>query len=115
MIFIKDCEATVNRLDWQRHMIDVTDCFEIESLKFKEYTRQVNHLVAYFDKCTIYERIAKDDVAVEVLLKQFTLAQITEFIRVASENNATNVQALLLEYKNNNFSDFDPMEEFTLD
>ena len=115
IITLKDCEATVNRLDWQRHMIDVTDCFEIESLKFKEYTRQVNHLVAYFDKCTIYERIAKDDVAVEVLLKQFTLAQITEFIRVASENNATNVQALLLEYKNNNFADFDPMEEFTLD
>lgn len=62
-----------------------------------------------------WQLAAKDDVAVEVLLKQFTLAQITEFIRVASENNATNVQALLLEYKNNNFSGFDPMEEFTLD
>ena len=114
-ISLKDCDAIVNRLDWQRHRIDVTDCFEIESFRFKEYNRQVNHLVAYFDRCTVYDRIVKDDVAVEVLLKQFTLAQITEFIRVASENNAANVQALLLEYKNKNFSDFDPMEEFTLD
>ena len=45
----------------------------------------------------------------------FTLAQITEFIRLATENTCTNVTALLLDYKNQNFADFDPMEEFSLE
>lgn len=33
----------------------------------------------------------------------------------AQEANAVNVLSALLEYKNNNFSDFDPMDEFTLE
>ena len=45
----------------------------------------------------------------------FTLAQITEFIAAAQETNAVNVLAALMEYKNNNFADFDPMNEFTLE
>ena len=49
------------------------------------------------------------------LMDGFTLAQITEFIAAAQEANAVNVLAALLEYKNNKFSDFDPMEEFTLE
>ena len=36
-------------------------------------------------------------------------------IKVATENNCTNVTALLLDYKNQNFADFDPMEEFSLE
>ena len=51
----------------------------------------------------------------EQFLPRFTLAQISEFIKVAGESNATNVMALLLEYKNANFPDFDPMDEFTLE
>lgn len=46
---------------------------------------------------------------------RFTLAQVTEMIRVAQEAQAVNVLALLLEYKNAHFADFDPMEEFTLE
>ena len=49
------------------------------------------------------------------MLSGFSLAQITEFIKVATENNCTNVTALLLDYKNQNFADFDPMEEFSLE
>ena len=49
------------------------------------------------------------------MLPGFTLAQVTEFIAAAQEANATNVLAALLEYKNANFADFDPMEEFTLE
>ena len=48
-------------------------------------------------------------------LHNFTLAQVTEFIRLATENNAVNVTAALLEYKNKHFSTVDPMAEFTLD
>ena len=56
-----------------------------------------------------------DDISVEEILPMFTLAQIMEFINAASENNCTNVLAVLLDYKNRTFIDFDPMEEFSLD
>ena len=42
------------------------------------------------------------------MMDGFTLAQITDFIAAAQEANAHNVLAALLEYKNNNFADFDP-------
>ena len=61
------------------------------------------------------DRIARDDTSVESILPSFTLAQITEFIRVATESGSTNVTALLLNYKNQNFADYDPMEAFSLD
>lgn len=35
--------------------------------------------------------------------------------RAYQQVNATNVLAALLEYKNANFADFDPMDEFTLE
>jgi len=85
------------------------------SFSFGKYTRSVNHIVAYLDRITVYGRILKDDVSVAEYLDSFTLAQITEFIKLASENNCTNVTALLLEHQNEHFSDFDPMDEFTLE
>ena len=81
----------------------------------KTYTRMTNHIIAYLDRVTVYGRIANDDVSVETVLPSFTLAQITEFIRIATESNAVNVTALLLNYKNETYPDFDPFEEFSLD
>ena len=49
------------------------------------------------------------------MASRFTLAQITEFTAVAQEAKSTNVLALLMEYKNTHFADFDPMDEFTLE
>ena len=43
------------------------------------------------------------------------LAQVTDYIAAAQEAGAVNVLALLLEYKNAHFADFDPMDEFTLE
>ena len=54
-------------------------------------------------------------MSVADLLPGFTLAQITEFIRLATENTCTNVTVILLDYKNKHFASFDPMEEFSLD
>jgi hypothetical protein len=82
---------------------------------FDKLTRYVNHIVYLFDKWTMSDRILADDVSVASCLPQFTLAQIVEFIKIAAENNSTNVMAILLEYKNQNFADFDPMEEFSLE
>ena len=81
---------------------------------YGKITRQVNHIVYLLDKLTVYERIAKDDTSVNFFLPKFTLPQIMDFIRIANENSAANVLALLLEYKNAHFAEFDPMEEFTL-
>ena len=75
----------------------------------------VNHVLAYLDRVTVYDRIVKDDVSVAQFLPSFTLAQITEFIKLASENNCPNVTAILLDFQQNNFPNFDPMAEFTLD
>ena len=83
--------------------------------KFKKYTRQVNHIVAYLDKATVYNRIMKDDISVTQYLHNFTSAQISEFIILATENKAVNVAAALLEYKQQHFGDVDPLAEYTLD
>ena len=38
-----------------------------------------------------------------------------KFIDIASKNNCNNVLALLMNYKNKHYSDYDPMDEFILD
>ena len=78
-------------------------------------TRQVNHIVALLDKATVAGRIQKDDVSVAQWLDWFTLAQITEFITLATTAEAHNVTALLLEYKQQHYPDTDAFSEFTLE
>ena len=114
-IKIDGCSTAIERIDWRRHEIRMEDRFEIRSFGFRKYTRQVNHVVAYLDRITVWDRVRKDDPTVMDLMPGFTLTQITEFIAAAQEANATNVLAALLEYKNVNFADFDPMDEFTLE
>ena len=114
-ISFDDCNADIHRIDWLRHEILPDHRFEIQRFRVEQFTRKANHIIAYLDRVTIYDRIRKDDTGISAFLPQFTLAQITEFIRVATENNCTNVTALLLDYKNQNFADFDPMEEFSLE
>ncbi|MBO5700872.1 MAG: leucine-rich repeat protein [Clostridia bacterium] len=114
-ISIEGCETVITRLDFESHCIDMNHRFAVQEFGFKDYTRRVNHIVAYLDRITVYDRIKKDDVSVAPLLSQFTLAQITEFIKVAQENNCTNVTAILLDFKNRAFADFDPMDEFTFE
>ena len=115
IISFAGCVADVERIDWHRHDINMDDRFEVKRFGFAKYTRQVNHIVAYLDRITVWDRVRKDDVSVLDLMPSFTLAQITEFIAAAQEANAVNVLALLLDYKNTHFADFDPMDEFTLE
>lgn len=114
-IYFADCLADVERIDFESHYIAPEHNFEVKKFSFKKYTRMTNHIAAYLDRITMYDRIAKDDISVEAFLPSFTLAQITEFIRIATEKNCANVTALLLEYKNKTFPDFDPFEAFSLD
>jgi hypothetical protein len=114
-INLKDCQAIIERTDYRGHDFNNEDTFEISSFKIEKYSRQANHIVAYLDKITVSGRILKDDISIESWLPQFTLAQITEFIDLASKNECFNVTALLLDYKNRAFVDYDPMDEFSLD
>jgi hypothetical protein len=89
--------------------------FTLGEFTVEQFTRYTNHIVYLLDKWTVMERILKDDVSVVPLLGSFTVAQISEFIRLASDKSCTNVTASLLEYLNEHFRQFDPMAEFTLD
>ena len=109
------CSADVVRLDFVRHVISPNHGFEVRQFGFRKYTRQVNHIVAYLDRASLHNRILKDDASVTQYLHNFTLAQVMEFIKLATENNAVNVTAALLEYKNEHFGAVDPTAEFTLD
>lgn len=88
---------------------------EIVSLRPLEWNRRANMVIAFLDRITVWDRVKKDDVRVMDHVSCFTLAQITEMIQIAQEANAVNVLALLLEYKNAHFADFNPMDEFTLE
>lgn len=94
---------------------DGEDYLEIKTLTPLRWSRRTNMIIAFLDKLTVQSRLIKDDVSVERFLPTFSYAQIMEFIRLATENNCQNVTALLLDYKQKNFADFDPMEEFSLD
>ena len=50
----------------------------------------------------------------EGILSHLTLAKITEFIDIATENNSTNCVALLLNYRNKTFSEVDSFSMFVL-
>lgn len=115
-LWLTDCAIQAEPSDW-RYVPGVNDDFfyTLGDFTFKKYTRWTNHIVGWFDRYVIIDKIKKDDASVQSILSGFTLAQITEFINLASENNCTNVTAILLDYKNRNFADFDPMEEFALD
>jgi len=113
-ISFKDCCAAIERIDWN-FFVSPNDCFEIKSFAFEKYTRASNHIAAYLDRVTIYERILKEDITIEQTLPGFTLAQIMDFIDFASTNQCASATAILLDYKNKHFADFDPMDIFSLD
>lgn len=113
---LADCKMEQKPSEW-RFVHGITDdaTFTLGRFSFDAYTRRVNHIVYIFDKWTVSDRIAKDDVTVAELLPSFTAAQIREFLELANQKGCTNCAALLLDYQNQNFGTFDPLAEFTLD
>ena len=108
-----EAESSTGRLYELKYCTDVT--YTLGKFSFDKYTRKVNHIVCMLDKVTTAGRVAADDITVYDNLPLFTIAQIMEFLRVAEENHAVNVAAMLIEYKNKTYPDYDPMDEFTLD
>lgn len=77
--------------------------------------RRINNLVAYLDRIAIYGLIEKDDMSVMDSLYNATLAQIMSYIKEATDDKSKNVLSALLDYKNEHFADYNPMDEFTFD
>ena len=115
VINIDGFHTDIARIDWGRHEISVNDRFEITNIRPYSISRSVNHIIAYFDRITVMGRVLNDDVTVKDYLPRFTAAQISEFIEQANENHCNNVLAVLMDYKNTEYEELDPMDEFTLD
>lgn len=114
-IYFKDCNVQIERLDFTKHFVDNNDRFLIKSFDFEEFNRQTNHIIAYLDIATAKQRVLIDDVTVNDVIESLSYAKIIELISLANANNATNVLAMLLDFKNKKFADFDPMDEFILE
>ena len=97
-----------------RHWLDLKGELILGKFTVEKSSRQANHIVSLLDKWTIYGRIINDDVTILEQIGNANVAQVMEYIRVAGENNAVSVTAALMEYKNEHFSDFDPMDEYVL-
>lgn len=79
----------------------------MKDFTFGTYTRQVNHIVYLLDKWTIRQRILKDDPTIGTLLDSFTLPQIMSFIDLSTKNECVNATAVLLEYRNEHYPEYD--------
>ena len=99
--------------------MDDTDRYEermqITSIKPCKWNRQANTIIAFLDRITIYGRIKKDDLSVMALMDGFTLEQVSDFINVALKNKAVNLLAALMDYKNEHFAGYNPMDSFLLE
>ena len=99
----------------ERHFLDLNGELILQDFSVGKPSRAANHIIGLLDKWTAYGRVLKDDATVVDVLDSFTLAQVTELLNLAIENSCTNCTAALLEYKNQKFPDFDPMDVFTLE
>ncbi len=111
---LDDCSLTYKastwRLDWGYS--DSTNYYTLGDFTFERFTRKVNHIVTILDRMTVYSLIRNNVTDVKDLLPSYTYAQILEFIEAAQESKAADVLALLLDYKEENYPEMDPLEEF---
>ena len=77
----------------------------------------MNAIMFELNRATLKSGIRTDDAerVTAILNDTFTAAQMVDFIKLAQENNAANVLAILLEFKNQHYPDLDPMAEFVLE
>ena len=115
VIKLKECYADIERIDFRRHDIAVDDRFEITSFRFDTFSRQVNHLVAYFDRVTAIERVKQDDVSIMKIVDRFNIEQIMALIEAAQQAEAVNALAALLEYRDRTYPGYSAVDSLTLD
>ena len=78
--------------------------------------RKLNRVLTYLDKRIVESKIIQDDDEfVRNVLSGQTLAQISEYLKMAIERKAEKCTALLLDYKNEHYPDYSNVEEFSLE
>lgn len=112
---LDDCSLDYTPSTWRLDYDWGYEGYTLEEFSFHKFTRKVNHIVTILDNLTILGRIRKDDPGIMDMMDSFTLAQITDFIKEAQDAGANNLLAQLMDYKNRQFADYDPMDEFTLE
>lgn len=86
-----------------------------ESIGQKEL-RKLNRAFSCLDGWVISDKIRTDDDGfLQGALAGQTLAQIKEYLDLAMESNAEKCKALLLDFRNKNYPDYDYVTEFSLD
>ena len=82
----------------------------------KTLTRELNTILFELGRVSVKDAIRKDaaELLSQLLAEHFTVAQITEFIRLAQKSGSTAATAILLDYKQKNCPSIDPLAEFTL-
>ena len=99
----------------QDHFLSKDAMLVFGTLKVKKKSRAANHVLARLDKWMLEGRVRRDDATVVEALDHLTVAQVTELLNQAIKYHCTGCTAALLEYKNQRFPDFDPMDAFTLE
>ena len=111
-----DCELEVwTELRPFTHENAANAVYELGEFTIKHFSRYANHIVYLLDKWTIEDRIGKNDPTIGAVLDGLTVAQVCDFIALAAEKKSTDSLAVLMDYKNKNYDNFDPMTEFTLE
>ena len=108
-------ECEIKQLEFEWHSLK--NRVEIVSFtpRRRSSPRKLNHLVAYLDRVCFYPRLASNDLTVMDDLNDPTLEQLIDYMRIASENGATELAALLLEYREEHFPEYGSVESLLLD
>lgn len=87
------------------------------SVKRSNNIRKLNAILLELDRITLSAQIRNDNVEAieEKQLDDLTVSQISDFIKLATESNAANCTALLLDYKNKKYPEYDNFDEFVLE
>lgn len=82
----------------------------------KSINREKNAIIFELDRACIKGaiRFGKDTALTDAILSKFTLSQINELIAFATECQSTSCTALLLDYKNRNFTGVSFLDSFVL-
>ena len=87
---LKDCELETTTDMWRFTHQDAQESFyELGSFKVTKFSRYANHIIYLLDKWTIEERILKNDSTIGDVLDGFTVAQLLEFLKLASDKKST--------------------------
>lgn len=97
-----------------RHMSSDTVELGLLNITSKCSIRLRNHVFYRLDKGIFKKRLLEDDIAIAAYLPNYTPMQLQEFILLSAEHNCVKCTALLLDYKNKNYSNVEFPDEFTL-